>query len=167
MNNEISPKDLTDLVLQLGKKLVAANMSVATAESCSGGGIAYYMTEVAGSSDWFERAFVTYSNLAKQEMLNVDESILEGFGAVSEQTVSQMVSGALVNSPADIAVAVSGIAGPSGGSEDKPVGTVCFAWGYRDRPVRTSTHLLEGDRSQVRLKTIAIAIKGILANFSH
>ena len=167
MQNEITPEDLTGLAERLGKKLLLAEMTVATAESCSGGGIAYYLTETAGSSEWFERAFVTYSNLAKQEMLHVDVSVLERFGAVSEQTVSQMASGALANSPVDVAVAVSGIAGPSGGSEEKPVGTVCFAWAYRDRPVRASTHYFSGDRRQVRLQTIYVALKGILANFSH
>ena len=120
------------LATQVGEALKAHGLMLATAESCTGGGVAQAITEVAGSSAWFERGFVTYSNLSKQQMLGVRESTLMQHGAVSEMTVREMVEGALKHSNAQVALAVSGIAGPDGGTPDKPVGTVWFAWGLKD-----------------------------------
>src|SRR3990170_6882256 len=119
------------LAAQVGALLKAHGLMLATAESCTGGGVAQAITDVAGSSAWFERGFVTYSNLAKQQMLGVSEATLKQYGAVSEAVVREMVAGALKNSTAQVALAVSGIAGPDGGTADKPVGTVWFAWGIK------------------------------------
>ncbi len=124
------------LAAQVGVLLKSHGMMLATAESCTGGGVAQAITEVAGSSAWFERGFVTYSNLSKQQMLGVRESTLKQHGAVSEMTVREMVAGALQHSSAQVALAVSGIAGPDGGTAEKPVGTVWFAWGLKDGETR-------------------------------
>ncbi len=120
--------DIEQLVQELARELGGRGMKLATAESCTGGGIAQALTELAGASDWFDRGFVTYSNQAKMEMLGVNATTLERQGAVSEATVLEMARGALARSPADLSVAVSGVAGPGGGSDDKPVGTVWIGW---------------------------------------
>jgi nicotinamide-nucleotide amidase len=133
-----------------------------TAESCTGGGVAQAITEVAGSSAWFERGFVTYSNLAKQQMLGVSESTLKQYGAVSEAVVREMVAGALANSTTNIALSVSGIAGPEGGTTEKPVGTVWFAWGIKHGVTIAQRHLLKGNRSEVRAQAVNIALQGVL-----
>lgn len=151
---------LMDITEQLAQTLLAQNKSVVTAESCTGGGIAYAFTELAGCSAWFERGFVTYSNEAKIKDIGVAASIIEQFGAVSEQTVKAMVIGALKNSLANVAIAVSGIAGPSGGSIEKPVGTVWFAWGSQEEQ-QTVCHLFSGDRQQVREQAVEFAIRGL------
>ncbi|MGX9419175.1 CinA family protein [Vibrio sp. WJH972] len=142
----------------LGHLLLQNGWVLTTAESCTGGGIASEITEVAGSSQWFDRAFITYSNEAKIEMLGVNQDTLDEFGAVSENTVIEMASGALLRSNASIAVSVSGIAGPGGGSEDKPVGTVCFAWQSKWGWSRVETHYFSGDRAQVRLQAVQQAL---------
>ncbi len=151
---------LLDATQQLAQKLLQKNKTVVTAESCTGGGVAYAFTELAGSSAWFERGFVTYSNAAKIENIGVAASIIEQFGAVSEQTVQAMVTGALKHSLADVAIAVSGIAGPAGGSIEKPVGTVWFAWGSKEEQ-QTICHLFNGDRQQVREQAIEFAVQGL------
>ncbi len=148
--------------MQVGEALKAHGMMLATAESCTGGGVAQAVTDIAGSSAWFERGFVTYANQAKVEMLGVRQSTLDSHGAVSEMTVREMVMGALAHSHAHIAVAVSGIAGPGGGTADKPVGTVWFAWALRDGEVIAQRHLLAGNRAAVREQSISIALQGIL-----
>ncbi len=135
---------------------------LATAESCTGGGVAQAITEVAGSSKWFERGFVTYSNLSKQQMLGVSEATLIRHGAVSEATVREMVEGALARSSAQVALAVSGIAGPDGGTPDKPVGTVWFAWGVKDGLRASRVHYLSGNRSEVRAQSVEIALQGVI-----
>jgi len=145
-------------------ELLAAGKSVATAESCTGGWIAKSITDNAGSSGCFAYGLVSYSNGAKESLLGVGQATLQQHGAVSEEVVREMVSGALNLSGADIAVAVSGVAGPDGGSEDKPVGTVWFAWASRDidKPdIDTKKRLLKGDRDQVRTQTVVIALQGI------
>jgi nicotinamide-nucleotide amidase len=156
------PASLIDLAEQVGTELLRLDLVLATAESCSGGGIAYMVTEIAGSSHWFERAYVTYSNQSKQQMLGVKSKTLEQYGAVSEPTVQEMLAGTLLNSEADVATAVSGIAGPSGGSELKPVGMVCFAWGRHDMPVVTKTAYFSGNRHEIRIQTIEMALTGVL-----
>jgi nicotinamide-nucleotide amidase len=154
--------ELKKLAARTGESLQRRGWMAATAESCTGGWIAKCMTDVAGSSAWFDRGFVTYSNAAKQDMLGVDAAVLESEGAVSEATVAAMVRGALAHSRADIAVAVSGIAGPGGGRPGKPVGTVCFAWATRDGLPRLATCHFQGDRDTVRQHTVAHALQGLL-----
>ena len=146
----------------MASALTTRGWTAATAESCTGGLVAGAITDIAGSSGWFERGFVTYSNEAKIELLGVRPETLDRFGAVSEQTAREMVSGALERSRADIAVAVTGIAGPSGGTADKPVGLVWFAWGVRGGVVEAVSHHFPGDRAAVREASVAVALDGIL-----
>jgi nicotinamide-nucleotide amidase len=158
MNESVS----YELVQRLGGLLQACHMQVVTAESCTGGGVAERMTSYPGSSRWFERGFVTYSNAAKQELLDVPADVLERYGAVSEETAAAMAEGALAHSHGQISVAVTGIAGPEGGSAEKPVGTVCFAWGTRTGGTRTARALFQGDRAQVREQSVLMAIQGLI-----
>lgn len=148
--------DLCDALRERGWRL-------ATAESCTGGGIAHAVTAIAGSSDVLDRGFVTYSNDAKIEMLGVDAGALGRHGAVSEPVALAMADGALRESRADVAVAVTGIAGPGGGSAAKPVGTVCFAWATLDGARLAATHHLDGDRAAVRGQSVVIALDGLAA----
>ena len=150
------------LLQQLSEQLLQQNKMLTTAESCTGGGIAYAITEIPGSSEWFERGFVTYSNLAKQEQLGVAHELLGRFGAVSEQAAAAMAQGALQHSHADFSVAVTGIAGPGGGTKEKPVGTVCFGWGRRGETARTTRIVFEGNRQQVRELSILTALQGLV-----
>ncbi|GAA5646981.1 nicotinamide-nucleotide amidase [Vibrio proteolyticus] len=160
-----------ELHISLSQKLGALlrdNQHVmTTAESCTGGGVASAVTDVAGSSQWFDRAFVTYSNAAKMEMLGVSEATLAQHGAVSEPVVKEMVLGALQHSHATIGVAISGIAGPDGGSEDKPVGTVCF--GFADQPgwLQIETCHFAGDRATVRAKAVTHALNVICQHLEN
>jgi nicotinamide-nucleotide amidase len=149
-----SVRELAELLLQRGLK-------VCTAESCTGGLIAKSFTDLPGSSAWFERGFVTYSNPAKMDLLQVREATLRADGAVSLETALQMAAGALANSAADLAVSVTGIAGPDGGSEDKPVGTVCFGFAIGDRVDAERCHF-DGDRAAVREQSARHAIEGLL-----
>jgi nicotinamide-nucleotide amidase len=149
------------LATQIGTLLKAHGLMLTTAESCTGGGVAQAITEVAGSSAWFERGFVTYSNLSKQQMLGVRETTLRQHGAVSEMTVREMVAGALQHSSAQVALSVSGIAGPDGGTAEKPVGTVWFAWGLKGGETRAQRYQLDGNRAEVRAQAVRIALQGI------
>ncbi len=135
---------------------------MATAESCTGGLIAAACTELAGSSTWFERGFVTYSNAAKTEMLGVDPTLIAQCGAVSEPVVRAMAQGALLHSKAQVAVAVTGVAGPSGGSADKPVGTVWIGWATPDG-ISSELRHFEGDRAEVRAATVWHALESLLS----
>jgi len=150
------------LASQVGSALKSHGLKLVTAESCTGGGVAQAVTDVAGSSSWFERGFITYSNLSKQQMLGVSEETLRQHGAVSEATVREMVVGALANSAAQVALAVSGIAGPDGGTQDKPVGTVWFAWGIEQGLTLARVHHLAGNRSEVRTRAVNIALQGVI-----
>lgn len=154
-------EELFALAVALGRVALAKGAVIATAESCTGGLLAGAITAVAGSSDWFERGFVTYSNAAKVEDLLVPTETIERYGAVSEQTAAAMTVGALRASRANWSASVTGIAGPSGGTPDKPVGTVCFAWAG---PAGTTSvqHLLPGDRAGVRQASVAIALRGLI-----
>ena len=152
---------LKKLTQRLGERLSAQQMLVATAESCTGGWIAKVITDIAGSSGWFDRGFVTYSNQAKQEMLGVSGETLNSQGAVSEATVIEMARGALSNSRASVALSVSGIAGPGGGSPEKPVGTVWFAWARDDGKVQTRMETMVGDRDGVRRQAVVAALQGM------
>ncbi len=155
-------RQLRALAQKLGERLVASGLSMATAESCTGGWIAKVLTDIPGSSNYFDRGFVTYTNESKQEMLGVRAETIHAHGAVSAATVEEMVRGALEHSHADIVVAVSGIAGPGGGTDEKPVGTIYFAWGNRKGDVITRHEGLEGERDTIRQKAVEIALQGVL-----
>ena len=157
------PSDtLTALATLVGAKLRAKGLMLTTAESCTGGWVAQAVTTVAGSSDWFERGFVTYSDAAKQEMLGVSARTLAAHGAVSEQTAREMATGALAHSRAQVALAITGIAGPGGGLADKPVGTVCFAWALKSGAVSAETRQFNGDRESVRRQSVIAGLQGML-----
>lgn len=157
----LSDSELLQLAQQLGERLRDAREHLVTAESCTGGWIAKCMTDIAGSSDWFDCGMVAYSYEAKQALLGVRPETLENHGAVSRETVIEMVSGALVNSGASVAVAVTGIAGPGGGSADKPVGTVWVGWKRRGGYARAEIFHFDGDREAVRRQTVAAALRGV------
>lgn len=158
---DASASSIPEIVQQLADKLLAKKLIMATAESCTGGGISHALTALAGSSAWFDSGFVTYSNQAKQRMLNVPASIfdVDGPGAVSEETVLAMTAGAIENSRANLAVAVSGIAGPDGGTREKPVGTVWIAWQWESRSLARCFQF-SGDRDAVRQATVLAALEG-------
>lgn len=156
-------KTLLTLATQVGRDLKACGWTMTTAESCTGGWIAKRMTDVAGSSQWFDRGFITYSNEAKQDMLGVKTQTLMDHGAVSGEVVHEMATGALSNSRADVAVAVSGIAGPDGGTKEKPVGTVWIAWATRLGEVRAECFCFDGDRDAVRRQAVITSLEGVLA----
>jgi nicotinamide-nucleotide amidase len=149
------------LVDALARELKARGLMMATAESCTGGLIAGACTDVPGSSDWFERGFVTYSNAAKRELLGVSAGLIEQHGAVSEPVARAMAAGAVAHSPARLAVAVTGVAGPTGGSAEKPVGTVWFGWATPEG-VFTEHQRFDGDRAAVRHATVRHALAGLL-----
>lgn len=146
---------------ELGALLKSRQLMMTTAESCTGGWVSEAITAVAGSSAWFDRGFVTYSNAAKRDMLGVQQNTLDKHGAVSEATAREMANGALVHSQASVSVSITGIAGPDGGTADKPVGTVWFAWANQDK-VRSVCHVLSGDREQVRQQAVLIALDGLM-----
>lgn len=153
---------LQALSQRVGEALSARQLVLTCAESCTGGGVAAAVTAIAGSSAWFDRGFVTYTNDAKHEMLGVQTATLEAHGAVSEAVVREMAAGALAHSAAQISLAVSGVAGPGGGSPDKPVGTVWLAWGWNDGAVRTTHYLFPGNRTAVREASVIAALEGVL-----
>ena len=155
--------ELQTLAEDVGARLRAARQMLVTAESCTGGWIAKTVTDLAGSSDWFDCGLAAYSYEAKQALLSVNPHTLETHGAVSRETVIEMVSGALVHSGAGVAVAVTGIAGPGGGTVDKPVGTVWIAWKRRGGYPRAELFLFAGDREAVRRRTVAAALQGLAA----
>lgn len=154
---------LQQLAMSVGEHLRARRQMLVTAESCTGGWIAKIVTDIAGSSDWFDCGMAAYSYEAKQRLLGVRAETLEHFGAVSRETVIEMVSGALVNSGATIAVAVTGIAGPGGATIDKPVGTVWIAWKVRAGYPKAELFHFDGDREAVRRQTVAAALAGVLS----
>ncbi|MFZ4964249.1 CinA family protein [Pseudomonas sp. Mn2068] len=153
--------DITRLAAELGKRLQNLKAQVTTAESCTGGGIAEAITRIPGSSAWFEAGYVTYSNRQKTLQLQVPEALFGQVGAVSREVVEAMVRGAQAHSDARFAVAVSGVAGPDGGSPEKPVGTVWLAWGVGDQ-VDTERRQFPGDRDAVRRQTVQAALEGLL-----
>src|SRR5688572_26181063 len=156
-------KILFELAVKVGEALQAQGLMLATAESCTGGWVAQAVTAVPGSSEWFERGFVTYTYISKREMLGVNSQTLQNHGAVSVETVREMTLGALERSHAQVAVSVSGTAGPSGGTPQKPVGTVCFGWGVKGGPLHTATQHFPGDREAVRRQSVAYALQRVLA----
>lgn len=158
----MNQQQLEVLAAKVGALLKVNGQTLATAESCTGGWAAQCLTSQAGSSDWFERGFVTYSNEAKSEMLGVDADTLQVHGAVSEPTAAAMAAGALRRSRADWALAITGVAGPGGGTPDKPVGLVCFGWAGADGQVDTQTVHFTGDRQAIRAQSVAHALAGVL-----
>jgi nicotinamide-nucleotide amidase len=153
---------LTTLAARVGARLKDRGVKLTAAESCTGGWVAQAVTSVSGSSDWFERGFVTYSNEAKREMLGVRAETLDRFGAVSEETAREMALGALAASRAQVAVAITGVAGPTGGTPAKPVGMVCLAWASKESGVDTVTKHFPGDREAVRRQSVVCALEGVL-----
>lgn len=153
---------LAMLAAALAAEMKGRGRVLVTAESCTGGWIAKVCTDLPGSSEWFERGLVTYSNEAKQELLGVSRSDIHRFGAVSEEVAAAMARGAVAHSRADCAVSTTGIAGPDGGTPEKPVGTVCFGWAVPGEIVETEVHHFAGDRDEVRRATVASAFEGLL-----
>lgn len=161
--NKAMIETLKTLVLKTASELNRRGLNLTTAESCTGGGLSYWLTSVPGSSAWFERGFVTYSNAAKNEMLGVSTQILNDFGAVSKETAQAMAIGALEFSKADISIAITGIAGPDGGSPEKPVGTVWIAWTEKNSNLVTQVYVFSGDRQAIRLAAMIQALEGLLS----
>lgn len=159
----VTETELEALAAELGSALLRQGWQLTTAESCTGGWLSQVVTSVAGSSAWFDRGFVTYSNAAKQDMLNVRAETLTSYGAVSEATAREMAQGALARSAAQLTMAITGIAGPGGGTPEKPVGTVCFAWCVSGRHAASTTCHFSGDRSQIRSASVAFALKQLRA----
>ena len=163
MNDIPSNQVLERLSVEVGIRLKKRRWMLATAESCTGGWVAEAVTAIAGSSEWFERGFVTYSNAAKHEMLGVATELIERHGAVSEEVARAMAVGALRHSRAQIALSITGVAGPSGGSVDKPVGLVCFGWATGNLTQVVETKRFSGDREAVRRAAVQHALQGVLA----
>ncbi len=158
----VSDEELHQLAHDLGEKLLVRGWMLATAESCTGGWVGQLLTSLPGSSQWYERDFITYADTAKIEMIDVPEATLAAHGAVSEETASAMASGALTHSHAQAALAISGIAGPSGGTPQKPVGLVCYGWALTDGTIMSSTCRLGGDREEIRSRAVAAALRGLI-----
>jgi len=154
--------DIAEVAARVARLLEARGVRLATAESCTGGWISKSLTDIPGSSDWFEYGFVTYSNEAKETMLGVEPAIIEEHGAVSREVAVEMAIAARVVSEADLAVAVTGIAGPGGGTEDKPVGTVWFAWHGPERRAAARVEAFSGDRAAIRRQAVIAALQGVL-----
>ena len=158
----VSDEELHQLAAELGEKLCARGWMLATAESCTGGWVGQLITSLPGSSQWYERGFITYANAAKIEMLGVPAETIDEDGAVSETTAAAMATGALRNSHAQATLAISGIAGPGGGTPQKPVGLVCYGWALEDGTVMSSTCRLDGDREEIRSRAVAAALRGLI-----
>lgn len=159
-------RDIDRLAIEAGALLKKTGVRLVTAESCTGGWVAQAITAVAGSSAWFDRGYVTYSNESKIEMLGVDAASLAQHGAVSEAVVKEMALGAVKNSRGHLSVAISGVAGPDGGTPEKPVGTVWFAWGQKRGYAEAEMHRLTGDRAAIRARAVAIALDGLRQRLS-
>lgn len=158
----VSNEELLQLARDLGDRLCARGWMLATAESCTGGWVGEIVTSLAGSSHWYERGFITYANAAKVEMLGVPEEVLATHGAVSEETAMAMAAGALTRSHAQATLAISGIAGPGGGTPQKPIGLVCYGWALADGTLLSSTCRLDGDREEIRSRAAAAALRGLI-----
>ena len=153
---------LEKLATDVGAALKERNWLLAAAESCTGGGLCYWLTSTSGSSQWFERGFVTYSNEAKTEMLAVPAETINTFGAVSKETAQAMAAGTLRFSNANVSIAITGIAGPEGGTDEKPVGTVWIAWALPDLPVHAEHYIFQGSRTDIRRQSIENALVNLL-----
>lgn len=162
----MAEEETHSIVDQMAQALLRRGMKLVTAESCTGGWVAKVVTDAPGSSEWFDRGFVTYSNEAKQEMLGVRPETLVEHGAVSEAVVAEMARGALERSSADVSLAVSGIAGPGGATETKPVGMVCFGWSSAGRGTITRVEYFNGDRESIRRAAVLAALRGVIDQVS-
>jgi nicotinamide-nucleotide amidase len=158
----VSDDELRRLAAELGDKLRARGWMIATVESCTGGWIGEVLTAIPGSSAWYERGFITYANAAKIDLLGVPADTLATYGAVSEETARAMAHGALMRSPVHATLAVSGIAGPGGGTPQKPVGMVCYGWALNDGTLMSSVCRLDGDREEIRSRAVAAALRGMI-----
>lgn len=156
-----------DLAIELGRVLNQRNLRCAVAESCTGGALAAAITDIAGSSQWFDRGFITYSNESKQQMLGVAEQLIAINGAVSESVVREMAEGALKYSAADVSISISGVAGPGGGSPGKPVGTVWIAWAGTLQPTIARCFVFAGDRLAIRLQAVTMALEGLIQRYTE
>lgn len=157
--------NIIDLAARVGHLLRERGLLLTTAESCTGGGVGQAITEIAGSSEWYDCGFITYSNASKTEMLDVPAALLAQFGAVSEEIAGAMAEGALANSNAHVSISTTGIAGPGGAVPGKPVGTVCFGWSlgnHNHRHTYTERRVFSGDRQAVREQSVAHALQGLL-----
>lgn len=152
----------SDLTKTLAQILLSRNWTVSLAESCTGGLVCATLTELAGSSEWFERGYITYSNQAKVECLGLPSQLIESNGAVSEQVAKAMAEGARINSGSNVAISITGIAGPSGGSVEKPVGTVCFGWATENQTLTKTIHF-DGDRQMIRQQAVEFALTELIA----
>lgn len=151
--------ELETLAISLRNHLSQHDLKLVTAESCTGGWLAMVVTSIAGSSSWFDRGFVAYSNAAKHEMLDVPNAILQNYGAVSEETAKAMAEGALLSSEADVAISVTGIAGPAGGTAEKPIGTVCFGFAQKNQQTQTVKQTFMGNRHEIRFAAVRFALR--------
>ena len=158
--------DINELAAETGRALQSRGLLLAVAESCTGGGIAHAVTEIAGSSSWFECGFITYSNASKTEVLDVSAALIAQHGTVSEEIAAAMAEGALATSNAHVTLSTTGIAGPGGAVPGKPVGTVCFAWSRGDQ-THNERLVFAGDRQAVRQQTVAHALRGLLRFLGH
>jgi len=156
------PAQLNDLAIKLSQRLQQNHQFLTTAESCTGGGLGYFLTAIPGSSNWYERGFITYSNEAKIDMLKVNPETLQQYGAVSAQTAREMAEGALKHSKANISIAITGIAGPDGGTPDKPVGTVWLAYAGTNINTQAFVDIYPGERTAIRLAVIQRAMEQLL-----
>jgi nicotinamide-nucleotide amidase len=158
----VTEDDITELSRKAGRACKRRKVEIVTAESCTGGGLAAAITRISGSAKYFDRGFVTYANDAKRQMLGVSQRSLKRFGAVSEEVAREMALGALKKSPSDIAISVTGIAGPTGAAPGKPVGLVWIGWAARGGPVQTRAFHFKGGRVEVRIQTVAVALQGLI-----
>jgi nicotinamide-nucleotide amidase len=155
-------EDVIELAARAGRALQEKGLLLVVAESCTGGGVGQAITEIAGSSEWFDCGFITYSNASKTELLDVSAAMIAQHGTVSEEVAAAMAEGAVANSNAHVAISTTGIAGPGGAVPGKPVGTVCFGWAMDHHPTHTERLVFSGDRHSVRQQTVAHALKGLL-----
>ena len=155
--------DLREITQELARLLIKNNWHLSTAESCTGGMVAASITELAGSSEWFERGYVTYSNQSKSEDIDVSQNLIEQHGAVSDQVARAMALGAKQNSGSDLSLSITGIAGPTGGSPEKPIGTVCFAWALANDQIVSETKHFEGNRQQIRQQACDFSLRKLLS----
>ena len=160
--NTPQKNDLHEITQALARVLIKNNWHLSTAESCTGGLVAASITELAGSSDWFERGYVTYSNQSKSEDIDVSQNLIEQHGAVSDQVARAMALGAKQNSGSDLSLSITGIAGPTGGSPEKPIGTVCFAWALANDQIVSETKYFEGNRQQIRQQACDFSLRKLL-----
>jgi nicotinamide-nucleotide amidase len=155
--------DLHEVTQELARVLIKNHWHLSTAESCTGGMVAASITELAGSSEWFERGYVTYSNQSKSEDIDVSQNLIEQHGAVSDQVARAMALGAKQNSGSDLSLSITGIAGPTGGSPEKPIGTVCFAWALANDQIVSETKHFEGNRQQIRQQACDFSLRKLLS----